>query len=96
MDVMNADGRIRDDARMEYMRQHIQAMEKAIVYDGVEVMGYTPWGIIDLVSFTTGEMEKRYGLIHVDRDNAGRGSLTRRRKDSFTWFKNVIAANGRI
>lgn len=96
MDVIQANGQIRDTARIEYLRQHISAMETAMVYDGVEVMGYTPWGVIDLVSFTTGEMEKRYGMIHVDRDNAGQGTLARTRKDSFMWFKNVIATNGQV
>ncbi|WP_240453062.1 family 1 glycosylhydrolase, partial [Mammaliicoccus sciuri] len=62
--------------------------------DGVELMGYTPWGIIDIVSFTTGEMKKRYGLIHVDRDNAGKGTLKRTKKNSFYWYKNVIDTNG--
>ncbi|NBL48108.1 family 1 glycosylhydrolase, partial [Streptococcus equi] len=53
-----------------------------------------PWGIIDIVSFTTGEMKKRYGLIHVDRDNEGNGSLERTKKDSFDWYRNVIESNG--
>ncbi|NLM66230.1 MAG: family 1 glycosylhydrolase, partial [Enterococcus sp.] len=58
------------------------------------LLGYTPWGIIDLVSFTTGEMKKRYGMIYVDRDNEGNGSMTRYKKDSFTWYQKVIATNG--
>ena len=70
------------------------ALEKAVAYDGVDLMGYTPWGIIDIVSFTTGEMKKRYGMIYVDRDNEGNGSMKRSKKDSFEWYKNVIETNG--
>jgi 6-phospho-beta-glucosidase len=69
-------------------------MEKAVTHDGIELMGYTPWGIIDIVSFTTGEMKKRYGMIYVDRDNEGNGSMKRFKKDSFDWYKEVIASNG--
>ena len=63
--------------------------------DGVPVIGYTPWGCIDLVSAGTGEMEKRYGFIYVDKDNQGNGTLDRRRKDSFYWYQKVIESNGR-
>ena len=73
---------------------HIKALEEAVDYDGVELLGYTPWGIIDLVSFTTGEMKKRYGMIYVDRDNAGHGTLKRYKKDSFAWYRDVIKHNG--
>jgi 6-phospho-beta-glucosidase len=69
-------------------------MELAIVEDGVDVIGYTPWGIIDIVSFGSGEMEKRYGMIYVDKDNKGEGTLKRSKKMSFDWYKNVIATNG--
>ena len=62
-------------------------MEKAIDEDGVELIGYTPWGCIDCVSFTTGEMKKRYGFIYVDRNNDGSGTLKRSKKDSFDWYK---------
>ena len=62
--------------------------------DGVELIGYTPWRAMDLVSVSTGEVEKRYGFIYVDKDNAGSGTLERIRKDSFYWYKNVIATNG--
>ena len=62
--------------------------------EGVDLMGYTPWGIIDLVSFTTGEMKKRYGMIYVDRDNEGNGTMERKKKKSFDWFKKVIASDG--
>ena len=69
------DGSINDDYRIDYLRAHIEEMIKAVTYDGVDLMGYTPWGCIDCVSFTTGEMKKRYGFIYVDRDNEGNGTL---------------------
>ena len=69
-------------------------MKKAVEEDGVDLMGYTPWGCIDCVSFTTGEMKKRYGFIYVDRDNEGHGTLERSKKDSYDWYKKVIASNG--
>ncbi len=94
MDTVEEDGSIHDDERISYMREHIKEMEKAVNYDGVELMGYTPWGVIDIVSFTTGEMKKRYGMIHVDRDNEGNGTMERSKKDSFNWFKQVIESNG--
>lgn len=76
------------------MSAHIEAMKKAVNYDGVDLMGYTPWGCIDLVSFITGEMKKRYGFIYVDKNNDGSGTLERSRKRSFDWYKKVIASNG--
>lgn len=85
---------VHDAARVDYLTKHIEALEKAVDYDGVELLGYTPWGIIDLVSFTTGEMKKRYGMIYVDRDNEGNGSMKRYKKDSFDWYREVIANNG--
>lgn len=94
VDKFDENGAIHDDYRIDYLRSHIKASIDAIHEDGVDLMGYTPWGIIDIVSFTTGEMKKRYGLIHVDRDNNGEGSLKRTKKDSFEWFKNVIKTNG--
>ena len=92
-DVLTRDG-VDDLERIGFLSLHIDEMKKAIEMDGVDVMGYTIWGCIDLVSFTTGEMKKRYGLIYVDRDNAGEGSGERRKKLSFQWYKNVIATNG--
>ena len=86
---------IQDDYRIEYLKAHIQAMKDAIEIDGVEVMGYTPWGIIDLVSAGTGEMKKRYGLIYVDKDNNGNGTLKRMKKKSFDWYKQVIESKER-
>ncbi|MGM0218676.1 6-phospho-beta-glucosidase [Enterococcus sp. AZ126] len=87
-------GKVHDETRIEYLSKHIEALEKAVDYDGVELLGYTPWGIIDLVSFTTGEMKKRYGMIYVDRDNAGNGTMQRYKKDSFAWYRQVIENNG--
>jgi 6-phospho-beta-glucosidase len=93
-DKVEEDGSIHDPYRVEYLRKHIKAMKDAVDQDGVDLMGYTPWGCIDLVSASTGEMEKRYGFIYVDKDNAGNGTLNRSKKDSFYWFKNVIETNG--
>ncbi|MCE9926518.1 family 1 glycosylhydrolase, partial [Aeromonas media] len=93
MDEINAAGAIEDDYRIDYLRAHISAMGDAIA-DGVPLLGYTSWGCIDLVSASTGEMSKRYGFVHVDRDDAGQGTLARRRKKSFWWYRQVIASNG--
>lgn len=93
-DTVEEDGSIHDTYRIEYIKKHILEMEKAI-QDGVDVMGYTPWGCIDLVSAGTGEMSKRYGFIYVDRDDQGNGTLNRSKKDSFYWYKKVIATNGK-
>lgn len=94
IDQVEEDGSIHDPERIQYLASHIEALKKAIEYDGVDLIGYTPWGIIDIVSFTTGEMKKRYGMIYVDRDNEGNGSMKRLKKDSFSWYQNVIATNG--
>lgn len=93
-DVVESDGSIHDDYRIEYLRQNIQSMREAINIDGVELMGYTMWGCIDLVSAGTGEMRKRYGFVYVDRDDEGNGTLERTKKDSFEWYKKVISTNG--
>ena len=93
-DTVEEDGSIHDPERIDYLRNHIQEMTKAVEYDGVELIGYTPWGIIDIVSFTTGEMNKRYGMIYVDRDNEGNGTMERSKKDSFDWYRKVIETNG--
>ena len=85
--------RIHDDYRVDYLREHVRAMETAIE-NGVDLWGYTPWGCIDLVSMGTGEMRKRYGFIYVDMDDEGRGTLDRLRKDSFWWYQRCIASNG--
>ncbi|MCX2789264.1 6-phospho-beta-glucosidase [Vibrio sp. Sgm 5] len=92
-DVPDANGEVQDDYRIDYLRQHVEAMADAIT-DGVPLMGFTPWGCIDLVAASTGEMSKRYGFIYVDRDNLGNGTLNRTPKKSFHWYKRVIASNG--
>ena len=75
------------------MKAHLQQVGEAIE-DGVNLLGYTSWGPIDLVSMSTAQMSKRYGFIYVDRDNDGEGSLKRYKKQSFAWYKEVIASNG--
>lgn len=95
VDEVESDGSIHDYYRIDYLKAHIEAMKDAVEYDGVDLMGYTPWGFIDLVSAGTGEMKKRYGLIYVDKDNEGNGTLARSRKDSFSWYQRVIKTNGR-
>lgn len=92
VDVLK-DGTVHDSYRIDYFRAHVKAMAKALE-DGVDLRGFTPWGCIDLVSASTGEMKKRYGFIYVDKDNEGKGTLERYRKDSFYWYKKVIASNG--
>lgn len=92
-DVPDVNGEVQDDYRIDYLRQHVEAMADAIT-DGVPLMGFTPWGCIDLVAASTGEMSKRYGFVYVDRDNLGNGTLNRTPKKSFHWYKRVIASNG--
>ncbi|WP_432323177.1 6-phospho-beta-glucosidase [Yersinia enterocolitica] len=92
-DEINPQGEIEDNYRISYLREHIKAMAEAID-DGIPVIGYTSWGCIDLVSASTGEMSKRYGFVYVDRDDLGKGSLARKKKKSFYWYKKVIASNG--
>ena len=94
IDQVEADGMVHDDYRIDYLGAHIREMKKAVVEDGVDLMGYTPWGCIDLVSAGTGEMRKRYGFIYVDKDDDGQGSYERSPKKSFNWYKEVIASNG--
>ena len=94
IDQLEHDLQIHDQPRIEYLAAHIKAMLTAIDYDGVDIIGYTAWGIIDVVSFTTGEMKKRYGVIYVDRDNEGNGTMKRYKKESFKWYQEVIKSNG--
>ena len=94
-DVLETDGSIHDPYRIDYLRRHIEQMKEA-VEDGVDLMGYTPWGCIDLVSASIGEMAKRYGMIYVEKYDDGTGTLNRRRKDSFFWYKKVIESNGEL
>lgn len=93
VDEVAEDGGIHDTYRIEYMRRHIEQMKEAI-FDGVELIGYTCWGCTDLVSASTGEVKKRYGLIYVNKQDDGSGNLERKRKDSFYWYQNVIRTNG--
>lgn len=85
---------VHDPYRIEYLREHIKAMSEAME-DGVEVLGYMPWSALDLIALSTGNIEKRYGFIYVDADNEGNGSYRRIRKDSFLWYKKVIANGGK-
>lgn len=93
-DVLSKDGKVYDDYRIKYLAAHIKQMEDAVNIDGVDLFGYTSWGPIDLVSAGSGEMDKRYGFIYVDRDNQGNGTLKRYKKKSFYWYKQVIESNG--
>ncbi len=92
-DKPDADGVVQDDYRISYLNDHLVQVREAID-DGVEVMGYTSWGPIDLVSASKAELSKRYGFIYVDRDDSGKGTLARSRKKSFYWYKEVIATKG--
>ena len=96
VDKVEEDGSIHDPYRIDYMREHIKEMKKAVEEDGIPLLGYTCWGCIDLVSASTGEMKKRYGMIYVDKDNEGNGTLKRSVKDSFWWYKKVIDSNGEL
>ena len=90
-DQIDEHGYIEDDYRIAYMRDHIIEMKKAVEEDGVDLMGYTPWGCIDIVSAGTGEMKKRYGFIYVDKDNEGHGTLQRKKKKSFDWYQQAVS-----
>ena len=96
VDIPDENGYVDDQYRIDYLREHIKAMDAAINEDGVELLGYTTWGCIDLVSASSGEMKKRYGFIYVDKDNEGNGTLKRSKKASFDWYKQVIASNGTV
>ena len=93
-DKVESDGSIHDDYRIAYFREHLQAMKDAVEIDGVNLIGYTCWGPIDLVSAGTGQYEKRYGFIYVDRHDDGTGDFSRSKKDSFYWYKKVCETNG--
>ncbi|MCH1939722.1 6-phospho-beta-glucosidase [Holdemania massiliensis] len=93
-DEVTAEGTIEDDYRISYLKEHIQAMKDAVEKDGVDVIGYTSWGCIDLVSAGTGELRKRYGFIYVDQHDDGTGTQARLKKQSFYWYQNVIKTNG--
>ena len=92
-ETLGEDKTVHDGYRIAYLRSHIEAIAQAIE-DGVDVIGYTPWGCIDLVSCSLVSMSKRYGFVYVDADDEGNGTYDRYRKDSFYWYKKVIASNG--
>ena len=92
-DNLDEDNYVNDTYRIDYLRKHIEAIQGAL-NDGVDVMGYTPWGCIDCVSASTGQMSKRYGFIYVDKNDDGSGSYARYKKASFLWYQKVIATNG--
>ena len=94
LDEPDEQGFIADDYRIDYLREHIRAMKAAVEEDGVDLMGYTAWSCLDVVSASSGEMKKRYGFIYVDKHDDGSGTLARRRKKSFGWYRKVIASNG--
>lgn len=94
IDTIEADGSVQDDYRIAFLRDHLREMMKAMCQDGVELLGYTMWAPIDLVSLSTGEMKKRYGWIYVDMDDKGNGTLKRRKKKSYDWMRQVIATQG--
>lgn len=96
IDTPDENGYVEDDYRIDYLAQHIQAMKDAVELDGVDLLGYTTWGCIDLVSAGTGEMKKRYGFIYVDRDNEGNGTLKRSKKKSFDWYKKSLKPTEKI
>lgn len=94
IDELTEDGKVHDDYRIYYLQRHLSAMKDAVDIDGVDLMGYTMWGCTDVVSAGTGELRKRYGFIYVDMDDEGNGTGKRLKKDSFEWYKKVIATNG--
>ena len=94
-DEVDENNKIHDTYRIDYLRDHILAMEEAVRIDGVELWGYTSWGCIDLVSASTGEMHKRYGFVYVNYQDDFSGNGERIRKDSFYWYKKVISSQGR-
>lgn len=94
VDCPDGEGYVEDDYRIDYLREHIRAMRAAVEEDGVELMGYTSWAPIDLISAGTGEMKKRYGFVYVDKQEDGSGTLDRIKKKSFYWYQNVIKTNG--
>lgn len=96
VDIPDENGYVKDDYRIQYLREHIRAMKAAVEEDGVELMGYTAWAPVDLISAGTGEMKKRYGFIYVDKQEDGSGTLKRLKKKSFDWYRQVIETNGEI
>lgn len=99
VDVLNEDENgnktVEDDYRIQYLKDHLIQVGEAI-QDGVEIMGYTSWGCIDVVSASTAELKKRYGYIYVDRNDDGTGTMERYKKKSFYWYQKVIESNGEV
>lgn len=95
-DTVEEDGSVHDDYRIDYLRRHIEAMHQAVAEDGVELLGYTTWAPIDLISNSTNQMSKRYGFLYVDLDDHGNGTYERKKKDSYNWYKKVIETNGEV
>lgn len=93
-DVPDENGYVEDDYRIDYLREHIRALKDAVEIDGVDLLGYTSWGCIDLIAASTGQMSKRYGFVYVDLDDEGNGTGKRSKKKSFQWYQKVIASNG--
>jgi 6-phospho-beta-glucosidase len=93
IDEVTERGEIHDPYRIAYFREHFAQMKQAVA-QGVDLLGYTSWGTIDLISASSSQISKRYGFIHVDQDDLGAGTGDRRRKDSFWWYQKVIATNG--
>lgn len=92
-DVLTEKNEVHDSYRIDYVKKHLLQVNEALK-DGIDIMGYTYWGPIDIISAGTSEMKKRYGFIYVDKDNDGEGSLKRTKKDSFYWYQEVIRTNG--
>ncbi|MFV0551633.1 MAG: family 1 glycosylhydrolase [Anaerorhabdus sp.] len=88
-DVLEEDGSIHDNYRVDYLKTHFEQIEEALL-DGVDLVGYIMWGVIDIVSAGSCEMEKRYGVVYVDADNEGNGDYKRIKKDSFTWYQKFL------
>lgn len=93
-DVVTPDGQVHDDYRIAYLQAHLDVIEETMAEDGIPLLGYTMWSVIDLVSSSSGQMSKRYGFIYVDRDDAGAGIMRRLKKDSFHWFKTYLEEKG--
>ena len=96
IDKMEENKEVNDEYRITYLKEHIKQMKKAVIDDGVHLLGYTPWGCLDCVSFGTGEYRKRYGFIYVDKNDDGSGTMKRSRKKSFAWYQQVIKTNGEV
>ena len=92
-DTVTDDGRIHDQYRIDFLREHLKQVKEAI-YDGIDIIGCLTWGPIDIVSCSSAEMSKRYGFIYVDIDDEGKGTRARLKKDSFFWFQRVVETNG--